>query len=180
MKKEVNKPRLMVKVYLDCGKSYVCDLVKKDPPFLGRMLADATATSLWRMVVIFRGTNLWDKFLRAVLRIPDKEWSQRKLRPWHARKHFKPKEIEQILDIYEGMGTDVKARAILFYLNYDQYWTKRVKKFAGEKKARLELEEASQGIKGCSIPPQATRASKECLAKLSAYVNSLKEKQSRK
>jgi len=79
MKKEVKKTRLRVTIYLDGGRLYVHDLVKKDPPFLGRLLTDATKDDLWRMITIFRDTDLWDKFLRALLSLPQDVWLEHKL-----------------------------------------------------------------------------------------------------
>lgn len=177
MKKEAEKPRLRVKVYLDGGRLYVRDLVKKDPPFLGRLLTDATRADLWRMITIFRGTDLWDKFLRALLSLPQDVWLEHKL--VINKSSFQAKEVEQIIGIYEGMGTDVKVREILFDLDYDKYWTRQVQK-AGEsslRAAQRELDKARNGLNLGGIP---TKASAKCLAGLAAYVNSLKDKKTRK
>lgn len=179
MKKETKKPRLEVGKCLDRGKPIVCTLVRQDPTLLHRWLADATDEELWRMVTIFRDTNLWTKFLRAFLSLSQDVWMHHKLVVEKAFQHFEGKEVEEIISIYEGMGTDVKARRILDNLNYDKYWTRRVQK-AGEDSSRAAQKELNKARNGLDLGGIPTKPSKKCLAELAAYVNSLKEKKTRK
>ena len=180
MKKEPAKNNPWVEKCLDRGSIYVFGLVEQNGYILYQLLADATNRDLWRMVALFRGTNCWDEFLRALLLVPEEVWEQNDLIIENAKTNFEAKEVEQIIDIYERMNTDLKARGILFNLNYDKYWIHRVKKAAEKtpRAARAELQKARDGLKSIGSIP--TKASEKCLAELAAYVDSLKETKSRK
>lgn len=169
MKKGSKKARLDIRQLLDRNKSSIFADVKEDVYVLNRWLADATNEDLWRLVNIFRNTKLWDKFLSALLGLPQEVWINHKLVV--SKSSFVANEIELIINKYISMGDDFKARAILFNLDYDKYWTRRVKK-APFRTARTELEKARAGLDLGGIP---TKPSMECLVELTTYVNSLEE-----
>ncbi len=177
MKKGSEETGLDVGKCLDRGKYSVCASVKKNPILLHQWLSGANRAELWRMITIFRGTDLWDDFLRSLLTMSQEDWVKNKL--LINKSSFEAKEVEQIIRIYEGMGTDVKIREILFDLDYDGYWTRQVQKAAqkGRRAAQAELHKAREGLNLGGIP---TQASKKCLAELTAYLRSLKKQKNKK
>ena len=171
--------KIPVSSLLNGGRGRFLETVKINEP-IPRMLRDAASEDLWRMVDIFRGTEHWRVFLRALLDLPQELWTEHKLVPEKARKYFEPDEIGEIVGIYESMSTDGKCSLILFNLNYDKFWTDRVEKTLKEyglRAAKNVLDRARIGFRANGIP---TKASEKCLTDLAAYLRSSKKRKKKK